>query len=142
MKKSILVASALLLGSMVTLAHAHAHYSTIDSMQFKITNSCMECDLSGAEIGPNHSNATLTGSNLSNAQGYKLNLSNSNSRHVNFSGAYLVESNFSQSDLTGSNFDGANVAFANFAGSRGTNLANAKFCNTIMPDGSTKNDNC
>ncbi len=140
MKRILMLASSVLLGSLVTLAHASPNHSNIDVIQFKLTNSCIECDLSGADIGLNHSNATLTRTNLSNILGNYINLSDSHLQHTNFSGAFLSGANFSRSDLTGANFDGAYVQYANFSGSHGANLETAHMCRTILADGSVVGD--
>jgi len=142
MKRISILVSSILLGSIVSLAHASPNYSNLDVLHFKLTNSCVECDLSGADIGTNHSNAVLTNSNLSNLQGYNINLSNSSLRNTNFSGAELYNSNFSQSDLSGANFDGAYLQGANFSGTQGAKLENARLCNTIMSDGSVNVSAC
>lgn len=66
----------------------------------------------------------LTGSNMTAAQlGYAM-MQSANLTNVNFSGAYLYGTNLSGATITGATF------------------TSAVFCNTIMPDGTKKNDNC
>ena len=79
------------------------------------------CDLSGISNLPLDS----TGSNLSRA-----NLRGVNARGVNFTKANLSGACLIDADFTG-------ATFAN-----NTNLANAIFCNTKMPDGSPNNSGC
>ena len=80
------------------------------------------CDLSSTSSFPG---LNCTGSNLSRA----------NLRGVNGQGANFTKANLSGACLIGANFTGA--IFAN-----NTNLANAIFCQTIMPDGRVNDSGC
>ena len=80
------------------------------------------CDLAGYVPS---STLDCTGCNLSRA---------------NLSGALLLGANFTKANLSGACLIHANFAGATFANN--TNLANALFCNTTMPDGSVNNSGC
>lgn len=112
----------------------------------------------------NRCNPLTAGGNYNGCYYGYLDLSNSN-----LSGSNFADANFSFSTLQGTNFTGSNMTFAqlgyammqkanltnvDFSGAYlyGTNMSgatitgatftNAQFCNTIMPDGTKKNDNC
>lgn len=113
-------------------------YNNSQLQSFERTNSCINCDLSGASISYNHSGAVLEQSNLSDVNMYTsgtINFSSSNLKQVNFTGANLVYANFSQADLTGARLDGAN-----FYGAKGVDFTNTRVCYVILPDG--KNSGC
>lgn len=63
------------------------------------------------------------------------NISRANLRGANLSGANLTRANLSGSCLVNATLSGATIA-------NNTNLANAVFCNTVMPDGSINNSGC
>ncbi len=108
-------------------------------------------DLTNADLrGANLSGLTLHGSSLRGA-----NLSQANLRGVEFDMAALVEADLSEADLTdayfslsevrGANLQGAILTNVNLQHARdaGTvNLEGAKFCNTTLPDGTVRNDDC
>ncbi len=80
------------------------------------------CDLAG--YSPS-STLNCTGGNASRANLRKANLSGATFTKANLSGSCLVDVNFT------------NATFA-----KNTNLANAIFCRTTMPDGSVNNSGC
>jgi len=73
---------------------------------------------------------------------------------TDLSGADLSSANLSGASLSGTDFRGANLAGADLSGTdlrgailteaivEGTNFEAATYCNTLMPDGSERNDNC
>jgi len=80
------------------------------------------CDLAGYAAP---ANLDCTGCNLSRANLRDASLQGVNLTRANLSGACLVNANFSGATFT-----------------TNTNLANAIFCNTTMPDGSINNSGC
>jgi hypothetical protein len=73
--------------------------------------------------------ANLEGIDLSGA-----NLNSSILQHINLKNANLKNANLEGAHLENSNLEGAKVD--------GIKYKNAKFCNTTMPDGIVRNDNC
>lgn len=78
-----------------------------------------------------------------------VNLAGADLRFADFNGKNLKRANLTNAKLAGATFRGANLKKANLAGAIlsefkvGTaDFSDAKFCNTIMPDGSEKNDDC
>lgn len=139
MRKALTVISAIVISTAISSAYAKPTYSYTQLDKFETTNACVGCDLSGARLENNHSNAKLDNANLSgivSKDTYGLNLSMASLKNANFSGAFLEYANFSQADLTDAHFDGASLFHANFYGATGANLANAKLCHTILADGS------
>lgn len=63
-------------------------------------------------------------------------------RNVDFSDSILIKADFAHADLTGSRFNNSDLTDANFLGSKGAIWSNARFCNTVMPDGSIRSDGC
>jgi uncharacterized protein YjbI with pentapeptide repeats len=108
-------------------------------------------DLVGVDLsGANLSGITLHGSSLRDA-----NLSGADLRNVELDMTELTNANLSRADLSGaffslSNITGANLQDANLTdvdlryaeGARSANLEGAIFCNTTLPDGTIRNDNC
>jgi uncharacterized protein YjbI with pentapeptide repeats len=108
-------------------------------------------NLSGADLsGANLSGLTLHGASLRNA-----NLSGANLQRVELDMASLANADLTGADLTDAYFTLSNVAGANFQsailtnvdlrganGARDAILDGARFCNTILPDGTTRNDHC
>jgi uncharacterized protein YjbI with pentapeptide repeats len=86
-----------------------------DLEQLKATNSCVRCDLRGANLS-------------------KLNLSGANLREVNLTGANLSGANLSDADLTNGNLASAvlNGADLNNASLTGANLRAASLQNTDL----------
>ena len=80
----------------------------------------IEADLSGANLR----GSLLTGADLSAA---------------NLSGAILWGANLSDADLSNANLTGADLTGADL---RRAGLSGTQFCNTTMPDGTVRNDNC
>ncbi|MBM3543532.1 MAG: pentapeptide repeat-containing protein, partial [Alphaproteobacteria bacterium] len=136
---------------------------------FLTTNACKYCDLTGADLsgrdmrGADLQNAQLGEANLSGADLSTLamekrtqpsNLESANLRGANLSNAnlakaaaarvYLREANLTGADLSGADLSHANLQDANLAKAMldGTRLGGAKFCGTIMPDGSTNDSGC
>jgi uncharacterized protein YjbI with pentapeptide repeats len=92
------------------------------------TNACEKCDLSGADLT---NRGLLYKANLKEA-----NLTEANLKYVNLNHADLTGANLTEADLTGANLEGTV-----FLGAKNFNTADttgARFCKTIMPDGSTK----
>jgi uncharacterized protein YjbI with pentapeptide repeats len=142
MKKNYLKIASILFTFGISPAYASG-YNNSQLQSFERTNSCINCDLSGASISYNHSGAVLEQSNLSDVNMYTsstINFSSSNLKQVNFSGANLRYANFSQADLTGARFDGADIYGANFYGAKGVDFTNTRVCYVILPDG--KNSGC
>lgn len=141
-------------------ALASLAYNPDHLAQFKTTNQCHDCDLSGAFLYGNHSGAVLANTNLTGARGLGTfsqtnfsgsNLSSGNWSHANLSYAQLayiplVKVNFSGANLSYASFSGSNTNDANFAGANllGSNItqdqldAAASYCNATLPDGTKK----
>ena len=85
------------------------------------TNVCQKCDLEEANlIGANLKGADLTGTDLTKANLWGANLNNANLTDADLIDAILQNAeNFNTANTTG-----------------------AKFCKTIMPDGTTNNSGC
>lgn len=138
-----------------------ASYNPDQLAQFNLTNQCNNCDLSGAYLSGNHSNAILIGTNLTGSTGkgtFSLasfggsNLSSANWSHANLSYAQmayipLIKTNFYGSDLSFANFEGSltNDAIFDDANLYGSNISqqqldNSKsYCGAILPSGIKKN---
>jgi hypothetical protein len=76
----------------------------------------------------------IQGANLKNVDLAGANLESSEFRGTNFEGAVLRDVSFKNAHLEGAVFTSATVKGINFTG--------AKFCKTIMEDGTEKNDSC
>ncbi len=86
----------------------------------------------------------LSGTDLNKAYFYRSNL-----REANLSNANLSEARFNYSSIHDANFSGANLSGTRFRGSnlQGTHLTptqldQAKFCDTALPDGKISNRDC
>jgi hypothetical protein len=125
-----------------------------------------EADLSGARLGSadlknkailnkaNLSGADLKFAELNGAVLDEANLSNANLRDANLNGATLIYANLNgvnlydaellDADLRDANLRDADLRDASLrrANMTGANLENAKFCETIMPDGTVNNRDC
>ena len=118
MKHTILGVGCLLL---MGLSWHVGAFDEDDLKKLKATNECLKCDLSGVNLkgaylyAENLTRANLTGANLTRAW---------------LSGVNLTDANLTGADLT----DAENFNTANTTG--------AKFCKTVMPDGSTNNSGC
>lgn len=154
-----IVLSSMLMG--LTTVSLAAGYNPDQLAQFNLTNRCDNCDLSGAALSGNHSNAVLTNTNLTGAQGSGTfssayfngsNLSGSNWSNANLSYASLtyiplIKVNFTGANLSFAKFDGALTADAVFdhANLYGSNITQqqldnaASYCWAILPDGTRKN---
>jgi uncharacterized protein YjbI with pentapeptide repeats len=143
MKKINSVLTALAIASLTLSAHAKSQFSPEQLEQFERTNKCSGCDLSGAQLSLNHSQAVLDNANLSGIYFIRpigINFSQGLLTNANLSGAYLVSANFSQANLSGAHFDGAQLNGANFYGAKGVNLKNAaNICDVTAADGSQLN---
>lgn len=161
MKLSRCAVLVLLMG--LTSVSFASRYNPNQLAQFKSTNQCDTCDLSGAVISgkENHSNAVITNSNLTGAVitgtfAYAnfggSNLSGSDWSSANLSNASfayipLIKANFSNAILTYAKFDGAVTTDAVFnnANLYGSNITQqqldnaASYCWAILPDGTRKN---
>jgi uncharacterized protein YjbI with pentapeptide repeats len=137
------------------------HYSPDQLAQFHATNQCFSCDLSGATLSGNHSNAALISTNLTGSKGSgtfsaanfgSSNLSSANWSNVNLSYAQLsyiplIKTNFSGADLSYANFEGSNTNYAIFDGANlyGSNITQqqlddaASYCWATLPNGIKKN---
>ena len=92
--------------------------------------------------GPNLSYANLPGIDLTGARI----LTTANLRGANLSGANLTGATLTRADLTGANLTNANLTATNLSGAKTffipTSIKGAKFCRTIMPNGSVNNSGC
>ena len=71
---------------------------------------------------------------------HQLQAQGSNLSGANFTGAQMAEANFQGADLGGACLVGANLLGAAIDNS--TNLKDAIFCRTLMPDGSLNDSGC
>lgn len=142
-------------------ASAKMAYKPDDVAQFNLSNQCNACDLSGASLSGNHSNAAIVSSNLTGAKisgtfsasvFYGSNLSSSdwsgaNISYVNFSYTPLVKAKFNYADLSYANFEGAltNDAVFDHANLYGSNISQSQldasggYCWATLPNGTKKN---
>ncbi|WP_353736808.1 pentapeptide repeat-containing protein [Moorena sp. SIO2C4] len=101
---------------------------------------CAEADLSGLDLkNVNLGYEELCGANLSHANLSGARLYNTDLRAANLSYANLEGVDFHDADLSEANFSHANLKKAKLAKA---DLNDAIFCNTIMPNGRIKNNNC
>jgi hypothetical protein len=87
-------------------------------------------DLRGASV--NYAN--LTGADLSWAQLGTTDLGHANLTNANMVHSFPIEAFFWGTNLTGADLTGADMS--------GAHLGGAIFCDTTMPDGSVRNDDC
>lgn len=99
-------------------------------------NQCWRPGPCVPRIGANVSRCDLEGSTAFNG----LNCTGCNVSRANLRGVKARGANFAVANLSGSCLVEADFTGATFA--RTTNLANAVFCRTIMPDGSLNNSGC
>ena len=112
--------------------------------------NCVECDLTKANLeyaklnGADLNGANLRGANLRGANLVKANLVKANLEYTLLLYAYLNGANLRGANLRGANLKNAILFEANLenANLENANLNAAKFCNTIMSDGSINNSNC
>ncbi len=103
-------------------------------------------DLAAEQLG-NHlqkDGVDLTGANLRFANMKGVNLHLADLTDADLTGADLTDANlnnvnFKNATLRGTNMTNANLSWANL---RGADMEGAVYCNTLMPDGGTKNDDC
>lgn len=132
----------LLMAVTITLVPTLAQAWEPEAMdRLKDTQSCVACDLSGADLrwanvyeaelggAPNLVNAVMDEADLSGANLYGANLEGAMLRNANLAGATL-----SWASLLGADLTGADISDARFDG--------VIFCKTIMPDGSQNDANC
>lgn len=93
--------------------------------------------------------AVMTGSYLAGLRAHGGQLQVANFSGSDLTGADLSDANLSGTDLTGTVLTGADLRGANLRGARlegaivdGLKLDGALICQTGMPDGSTRNDDC
>lgn len=138
-----------------------ATYNPDDLAQFNLTNTCNECDLSGAMLNGNHSGAGIFYTNLTGAIGRETfsmtNFAGSNLCSSDWAGANLsyaqmtyiplIKANFTNADLSFANFEGSNTTDAIFEGANlySANISqdqldsSAGYCGAILPNGTKKN---
>lgn len=153
------VISGLLLSTGIVCASGL--YNPDQLSQFNSTNQCYSCDLSGASLSGNHSNAILYATNLTGSKGTgtfsATNFSGSNLSSANWTGANLsyaqlsfiplINTNFSHADLSYANFEGSNTNDAVFDGANlyGSNISPqqlssaASYCWATLPNGEKQN---
>jgi len=106
---------------------------------------CFGCNLMSAYLEKaNLGKANLGKANLLGADLREANLTGANLSGANLSGAYLRKADLRKADLTETSLVGADLSGANLRGANLSNskLAAARFCKTVMPDGSLNNKNC
>ena len=109
------------------------------------TKECARCNLMRAYLEKaNLGKANLGKANLLGADLREANLTGANLSGANLSGAYLRKADLRKADLTETSLVGADLREANLTGANLSNskLAAARFCKTVMPDGSLNNKNC
>jgi uncharacterized protein YjbI with pentapeptide repeats len=112
-------------------------------------------DLSGTDLYVNWHHADLRDSYFRGSQLSQSNFRGANLSGADFSGASLCKTKFRGADLSycyfrgafveETEFSNANLSYADLRGAVGIEIAyldDAIFCETIMPDGSVRNDNC
>jgi hypothetical protein len=104
-------------------------------------------DLTKADL----SGAKMSDANLSRADLHWADLRNADLHGAALSGAYLSGADLREADLRGANLTKADLREANLRGANlrkavlseaKLELADAKFCNTTMPDGTVNNRDC
>jgi uncharacterized protein YjbI with pentapeptide repeats len=95
-------------------------------------------------VGANLSGASLRDADLTWAFLEDVNLTRSDLTRTILQGADLIRADLSYADLTGTNLTGANLTDANLIGAtlKYTKLEDAKFCRTILPNGTLENRDC
>ncbi len=103
-------------------------------------------DLRGANLsGLSLHGSSLRGANLSRANLSQAEFDMSVLRDADLSGADLTDAYLTLSQVSGANLQGAiltNVDLRYAEGSSTVSLEGARFCNTLLPDGSLRNDHC
>jgi hypothetical protein len=98
------------------------------------------CDFSGQSLTGNYRS-----SHLSQIDGRGADFSGADLRASSLSGACLSGADLRGADLRGASLEAACLVDANLSGAkvdRSTNLTQAIFCRTVMPDGSTNDAGC
>ena len=137
-KNFVIISCCILFASKVIYA-ANLRFNQDDVQKFNTTNSCVNCDLSNAQLNGDHSQVNLTGANLSNAKGSYINLSQTILINANLSNSYFSSANFSQADFSGAAIYQADFSYANLYKAKMTleQLSQLKsVCNATLPDGS------
>ena len=93
-------------------------YSEEDLEKLLKTNTCINCDLSGADFKKaNFSYANLQGSNLNGANLWRADFSNSNLKNCSIEQANLKRVNFKNANLNGATFSWSIIRHAIMDGS-------------------------
>jgi len=109
-----------------------------------------DADLPHADLTAAHlEEANLSGSDLRDASFRYADLENINLQNANLEGASFRDANLEDANLRDANLrlvylEGANLAGANLTGADVSlvNLDNATYCQTTMPDGTMRHDDC
>lgn len=142
-KRALLSVAMVLLIGMLCVSGAHA-WNEAQLQLLKTTNSCPNCDLTGANLSyANLNNANLLGANLRTAHLYKAHLYKANLSGANLLGANLYRANLLGADLSGANLTGADLRDAmmistNLTGANlnGADLTGARLSGATWTDGS------
>ncbi|WP_017302009.1 pentapeptide repeat-containing protein [Nodosilinea nodulosa] len=113
----------------------------------KPNDSKLNCSEDFAESGNipiSLEGADFSGIDFHNADLNVLNLSKANLSNANLENAILIEADLEKANLTGANLTGANLTWANLKGAhlQENALKNVRYCHTIMPNGTERNDDC
>ena len=112
---------------------------------------CTRTNLSGADLSfcditeAGFDLAILIGANLSNTMLHQTGFDGSDLTGANFGGAILDETSFMRANLSNANLMGVKPEpslMTNRLRLTGNGFEDAILCNTIMPDGSIRNDGC
>ena len=131
---------AVIASSLLLAGNANA-YKPEQLEKFEAHNNCNGCDLSGAGLTSNHSNAALNGADLSNVYpvdpNVGINFNHAQLPNANLTGANLVAANLSFADLTGALLFGTHLSRANMYGATIdlTGIPVEELCGAILPDG-------
>ncbi len=114
------------------------------------TKECAGCDLTSAYLsginltGANFEGANLRGADLSKTLLSRANLQKADLTNANLTGASLIGVKLSEAKLHNVMMHNVDLREANLRGvdQRGVLMYGARFCKTIMPDGSINNDDC
>lgn len=117
------------------LSNARPSYSDDDLTQFNEKNSCLKCDLSGANLyGLRHDGAILSESNLNETKFEWCKF-----RKSNFVSSILIrasdyQSDYTQSDFSNARMDYISMSYSHFSGAIfiNTNLQSAKLYNVNL----------
>ena len=121
------------------LTHSKWFGATLRKVSFKGTNLYStvfrNADLSDADLSyGNRTRASFRGAKLYSANLSRSDFYGSNFHKANLRFATIIGTNFNNTNLTGADFTGAYMKYSSFAG--------ARLCNTIQPNGKTRDDDC